>query len=116
MLPNMDPRAMKAMMAKMGIRSTDVEARKVTIECDGMDIIVENPQVTKIEMQGVTSFQVAGTVSEQERKDAVEINDDDIRMVQESTGITDAEEVRAALEAANGDIARAILALKGQRE
>lgn len=111
MMPNMDPRAMKSMMAKMGIKSEEVSALRVTIDCDDHQIVIQNPQVTRIEMQGVTSFQVTGDISEQPKQAEVEINDDDVKMVQEKTGVADAAAARRALVDANGDIARAILDL-----
>ena len=112
MIPGVDPRAMKAMMAKMGIRSVDIDASRVTIECGDSDIIISEPQVTRIEMQGVTSFQITGNISEQQKEMKVEVSEDDIKVVQEQTGITDAERVKSALVASGGDIAKAILDLK----
>ncbi len=116
MLPGVDPRTMKNMMAKMGIKSTDIKANRVTIECDDIDIVIDNPQVTKIEMQGTTSFQVVGDVSESENDADIEISDDDINMVKEKTGIEDTERIREALEESNGDIAQAILKLSNPDE
>ncbi len=109
-MPNMDPRTMRSLMAKMGIRSTELAATKVTIELEGKQIIVSNPQVTKIEAQGALSFQVTGDVSEVDAYKA-EITDEDIKTVSEQTGISDSEKVKAALEAENGDIAKAIMRL-----
>lgn len=112
MMPNMDPRAMRSLMAKMGIKSSEIAATKVTIELEGKQIIVSNPQVTRIEAQGVLSFQVTGDVSEVDSYKA-EITEDDIKTVSDQTGITDQKRVRDALEAENGDIAKAIIRLNG---
>ena len=43
MMPNIDPRQMKAMMAKMGIKSTELPATKVTIESEGKSIVITSP-------------------------------------------------------------------------
>ncbi|EQD29545.1 nascent polypeptide-associated complex protein, partial [mine drainage metagenome] len=68
MMPNIDPRTLKNMMAKMGIKSSEVEAEKVVISCADRDIIITEPQITMIEAQGTTSFQIAGTITEQEKQ------------------------------------------------
>jgi nascent polypeptide-associated complex subunit alpha len=114
MMPNIDPRQMKAMMAKMGIKSTEIPASKVVIESEGKSIIISSPQVTKIEAQGSVSFQISGDVSEQEDKVVMEITADDIDMVSQSTGIADKERIEQALKEENGDIARTILRLKNE--
>jgi nascent polypeptide-associated complex subunit alpha len=112
MMPNIDPRQMKAMMAKMGIKSTELPASKVIIESDGKNIIITSPQVTKIEAQGTVSFQISGDVSEQQAHVVVEITEDDVDMVAASTGIADKEKIMAALKEEDGDIARTIMKLK----
>lgn len=111
MMPNIDPRTMRNIMAKMGVKSSEVEAKRVIIESDTKEIIIENPQVTKIEMQGNVQFQIAGTVSEHEKKIDVDISDDDIKMVADKTGTTDRDLIRQTLIEVNGDIAAAILRL-----
>lgn len=112
MMPNIDPKALKAMMNKMGIKSSEIPANRVVIEGSDKDIIIENPQVISIEAQGALSFQISGEVREQEKNQVVEISEDDIKTVQEQTGITDVNRIREALEASKGDIAEAIMSLK----
>ena len=112
MMPNMDPRAMRNLMAKMGIKSTELPASRVVIESGDKNIVITNPQVTKIEAQGKTSFQISGKVTEQQAHVAVEISEDDVEMVSTSTGISDKEKIMAALKEENGDIARTILRLR----
>jgi nascent polypeptide-associated complex subunit alpha len=58
------------------------------------------------------SYQIAGNVKSVEKSIAMEITDDDIKMVMEKTGVTK-EKAEEALRNANGDIAQAILALTG---
>lgn len=113
MMPNIDPRTMKNMMAKMGIKSSDIDASRVVIETGEKNIVITNPQVTKIEAQGTVSFQIAGEISEEAAKqEPIEITEDDIKTVSEQTGITDTEKIREALIEENGDIAGAIILLK----
>jgi len=115
MMPNMDPRTLKNLMSKMGIKSSEIAADSVTIECSDCDIIVRNPQVTRIEAQGMVSFQVSGDVEEKEKSVDVEITEDDIRMVMEKSGIDDRDKAEQALRAAGGDIAEAIMNIKEQQ-
>ncbi|MBN1170203.1 nascent polypeptide-associated complex protein [Candidatus Micrarchaeota archaeon] len=105
MIPGgLDPKKMQAMMRQMGIKSEEIPATSVTIETDSEKIIIENPQVTKITMQGQESFQVSGSVRTEENKN------EDLKMIMEQTGCT-SEEAEAALEKTGGDIAQAILEL-----
>ena len=111
MMPNMDPRALKSMMARMGIKSTDVKADRVVIESELANIIIENPSITKIEAQGSVSFQISGDITEQKNSIDVNVSSDDIDMVMQKTGITDREKVESALKESGGDIAEAIIKL-----
>ncbi len=115
-MPNMDPRAMKNLMAKMGIKSSEIDAIRVIIEGSDRNIIIENPQVTKIEAQGTVSFQVIGDVTEASKATEVNVTDEDIGLVAEKTGIADKELIRKKLVEENGDIAKAILDLTGEKE
>ncbi len=114
MMPNIDPKDLKRMMEKMGITSSEIVANRVVIECADKDIVVANPSITLIEMHGTKSFQISGDISESSREAApIEISEDDVNFVAERTGVADKELVRKALADANGDIAQAILKLKG---
>ncbi len=111
MIPGgMDPKKMQALMRQMGIKSEEISASKVTIETSSGAIIIEEPQVTKITMQGQASFQIAGNVRVEEKSSA-----EDIRMVMEQAGCSE-EEAKAALEKSGGDIAEAILSLSESKE
>ncbi|MGI0100421.1 MAG: nascent polypeptide-associated complex protein [Candidatus Micrarchaeaceae archaeon] len=116
MMPNMDPRTMKSLMAKMGIKSSEIDAIRVVIETTDKDIIIENPQVTKIEAQGAISFQVVGDITEGAKAQQANVTEDDISLVAEKTGITDRDLIREKLEEDNGDIAKAILDLTKETE
>lgn len=111
MLPGMggmDMRKMGRMMEQMGIKNEEIPSKLVTIEKeDGSKIIISSPSVAKITMQGQASFQVSGTISEQEGGPS----DDDVKMVVEATGKSSSEAL-AALKESNGDIAQAIMKLK----
>lgn len=102
----LDPKKMKAMMKQMGINQEEVEAKRVIIEKSDGKIIIDNPSVQKIKMQGQESWQIAGEA----REEGLGISEEDIVMVAEKTGKSKTE-AKKALEAVNGDIAEAILRL-----
>ena len=106
MFPGLDPKKMHAMMKQMGIAQEEIDANRVIIECEDKNIIIENPSVTKIKMQGNTNFQISGEVSEQESNSSEE----DIKTIIEKTGCSE-QEAKKALEKANGDLAEAILSI-----
>jgi len=108
MLPGLggfDPKKMNALMKQMGISQEEIPASKVTIETpDNKKIIIENPSVTKINMQGHDSFQIIGDIIEE-----TGISEDDIKTIMEKTGCTQ-KQAKKALEK-TGDLAEAILEL-----
>ena len=110
MMPGMNPKQMEKLMKQMGIKSRNIDSSKVTIESEEGNIIVENPQVTEIEMQGQKSFQISGEVRVEEN-----IKEDDVKLVMEQTGCTE-EEAKEALKEKEGSIAEAILLLKERKE
>ena len=109
MFGGVNPAQMKGMMKKMGISQEELAVRRVVFEMDDGNLVVENPSVVKIKMQGQESFQVSGDVVEEEVDN---FSDEDVEMVVSQTGKSE-DEVRAALEESDGDIAEAIMSLKG---
>ncbi len=107
MFNNIDPKKMASMMSKMGISQENIEADRVIIEQEDRNIVIENPQVTKISMQGQESFQIAGDIKEEAKSG---ISEEDIKTIMEKTGKTRLES-EVALKSANGDIAEAIINL-----
>ena len=95
-------------MKKMGISQTPVDAKRVVIETGEENIVIDEPSVMKINMQGQETFQISGE-SRIESKE--EFSEEDVAMVVEKTG-ADEKEVRDFLEKNNGDIALAIIELK----
>lgn len=105
MFPNLDPKRMQAVMKQMGIAQEEISASRVIIEKkDGNKIIIENPSITKIKMQGEESFQIAGEIREE-----TGISEEDIKTVMEKTSCSQ-KEAKEALEQ-TGDLAEAILKL-----
>ena len=97
---------MQAMMKQMGMSQDEIDASKVIIEkTDGSNIIINNPSVMKIKIQGQESFQVSGDITEE----TAGLSEQDIQTIVEKTGKTQ-EQAKAALEK-TGDLAEAILDL-----
>ena len=101
----MDPRKMEQLMRQMGIQSKEIPATRVVIETEDGNLVIGNPQVTQIDMQGNKSFQINVEVSRE-----AAISEEDIDMVVSQANCS-AEDARKALEDSGGDIAAAILSL-----
>ncbi len=108
MFPGVNPAQMKGMMKKMGISQTPLNVKKVIFEMDDGNLIIDEPSVIRIMMQGQETYQVSGEAREEESKN---FSDEDVAMVIEKTGKSE-DEVLVALEASEGDIAEAIIELK----
>ncbi|MBW6442218.1 nascent polypeptide-associated complex protein [Patescibacteria group bacterium] len=107
-LGGLNPKKMQAMMKQLGINQEEISALRVIIEKeDDTKIIIENPSVTKISMQGQENFQISGTIKEVTENT---ISEEDIKTVMEKTSSKE-EDAKKALEETNGDLAEAILKL-----
>jgi len=104
------------MMQRMGMDFKEVAGvTRVTIETMEKQIVIEEPQVVTVTLQGQTMFQVAGgTMREETPVKKPAIPEADIKLVAEQTGKT-VEEARKALEDTSGDLAKAILSLKTEK-
>jgi nascent polypeptide-associated complex subunit alpha len=134
MMPKMDSKQMAKIMQQMGIRTEEIDAERVVIEktaaSGGGRLVVENPSVTLIDAKGQKSFQVSGAVREEEGKSSSEKEaastsgeekgleereEDDASVVASQAGVSK-EEAQAALDAAGGDIAEAIVSLEAKKK
>lgn len=114
MFPGLNPRKMQQAMKQLGIQQVDIPAIEVIIRTEKKDIIISNPSVAKVNMMGQESFQISGQVEEHPRAAASSaISHDDIQTVMEQAGVSQ-EEARKALQDAQGDLAEAIVKLKGE--
>ena len=104
----MNPNQMKGMMKKMGIAQTEIDSEKVIIEKkDGSKMIIHNPSVMKISMQGQISFQISGDVSEETEE--IKVSEEDIETIINKTGCT--KEIAKKTLEKTGDLAETILEL-----
>ena len=108
MIPGMNMRQAQHMMRKMGISQQEIEADTVVIRSATKEIIISNPQVSKVNMMGQDTYQIIGKVEERALDSTPEISEDDIKTVMEQTG-QDHDEAKTALLKSKGDLAAAIL-------
>jgi len=113
MIPGMNPRDMQRAMKRLGIKQEEIDAREVIIRTSDKEIIIQNPQVSKVNMMGQETFQIIGQPEEHPISSEPEINEDDIKTVMQQTGATE-EKAKEAIEKNNHDLAKAIMALKGE--
>lgn len=109
------------MMQKMGMKVDEVpEVSQVIIKTAAKDIVIQEPSVSLVTVQGQAMYQIAGgRASESAPQVTAQAaaqtapQESDVQLVAQQTGKS-VEEARKALSDAGGDLAKAILALKGQ--
>ena len=107
---NIDNRQARRMMERMGINQKEIpDVEEVVIMTSTKEIHVKNGSVAEVNFQGNRIFQVTGEVEEIE-KEKKTFNEEDVMLVQQQAGVT-RERAVAALEEADGEVARAILRL-----
>jgi len=96
----------------MGLKMDELgDIDRVILQGPKREIVIEGASVTSINMQGQKMYQIAGgNVTEQALEKGVEIPEEDVLLVAQQTGVS-MERAKAALEDAEGDLARAILML-----
>lgn len=115
-MKRINPREARRMMQRMGMGLEEMPGvAKVTFSMKGKNLVIADPQVTIMKMSGQTMYQVVGEAVEEkaESSDAkIEITDEDAQLVSAQTGVS-IEVAKKALETSNGDLAQAIMMLKG---
>ena len=115
----MNPRDAKRMMHRMGMNMEGVdEVEEVIIRTPTKEIVIEQPEVAIVNVQGQKIFQVIGgqiTEKAPERKattaPAFTVSEEDVQLVADQTGKSP-DAARKALEECEGDLAKAILLLQ----
>ncbi len=115
MIPGMNPKQMQQMMKKMGIQQQEIDATEVIIKTGESDIVIVNPQVSKVNMMGQETYQVVGQSHVREHDATHEIDEEDVKQVMEQCSCSE-EEARDALTKKGGDLAGAILLLSSGEE
>ena len=109
----MNPRDVQRAMKKLGIKQEEIEANEVIIRTDDKEIVIANPQVSKVNMMGQETYQIVGEAEERLISSEAEISEDDIKTVMEQTGSTEVK-AREAIEENGHDLAKAIISLRSQ--
>ena len=116
----MNPREQKRLMQRMGMNMDQVpDVQQVIIRTSNKDIVIDEPEVAILQVQGQKMYQViGGEVSEQAPSKLgvaatakPTFSEEDVQLVADQTGksLTKAKE---ALEECGGDLAKAILLLQ----
>lgn len=103
----MDPKKMEKLMKQLGMKVEQLPADEVIIKCCGYQIKITNPEVAVMKVMGRNVYQITG----EEKREAIEPSEEDIRLVIEKTG-KDRKTVVEKLKELNNDLARAIMELK----
>jgi nascent polypeptide-associated complex subunit alpha len=117
----MNPREQRRMMQRMGMNMDQVaDVQQVVIRTNSKDIVIDEPQVMIMQVQGQKMYQiVGGEVSEQTPSKRTvagapakpTFTDEDAQLVADQTGKS-LEKAKEALEECGGDLAKAILLLQ----
>jgi nascent polypeptide-associated complex subunit alpha len=108
------------MMKQMGMNMTELgDIKRVILQGEQREIIIEGPQVTSINVQGTKMYQVAGgretegkpTIAAPIENTSIEIPEEDILLVAQQANVS-ISVAKKALEDSDGDLAQAIIKLQ----
>ena len=88
------------------------DVTKVIMETPTRRIVIENPEVATVTLQGQTIYQVGGGTLREEGVGRG--SDEDAKLVASQAGVS-IEQATNALRQSNGDLAQAIILLKQKR-
>ncbi len=125
-MAKMDSRNARRMMQRMGMQMQELSGvTRVIIQSPGKELVIEQPTVTSINVQGQKMYQILGgkTVERSPQtststgvapvveKPAVQIPEEDVLLVAQQAKVS-MEKARDTLVKCDGDLARAILMLQ----
>jgi nascent polypeptide-associated complex subunit alpha len=112
----MSPKQMQAAMKRLGIKTEELEnVEEVVIKTAEKDYVIPGAAVTKMEVQGQTTYQIVGEAEELARSDeGPHVPEEDVRLVAEKANVSE-DEARQALIECDGEPAEAILKLMSER-
>lgn len=108
MIPGMNPKDVAKAMKRLGIQQQQIQALEVIIRTPDKDLVIEQPQVAKVNMMGQETWQVIGKATEKVRE--IKIREEDVKTVMEQASVG-REQALAAIKKHDGDLAAAILEL-----
>jgi nascent polypeptide-associated complex subunit alpha len=102
----LNPKQMEKMAKQLGMKMEQIDAEQVVIKLHtGGEIVIDNPQVSRINVMGQDTFQITGDITEND-----ESEEGDVDIVAEKAGVSH-DEAKRVLDQTS-DIAEAILKLK----
>src|SRR2546428_6690103 len=102
------------MMQRMGMQVQQLdEVTKVIMETPTKRIIIDNPEVAIVTVQGQTVYQVGGGTAREEGP-AGASTQEDAKLVASQAGVS-VDEAAKALQQSGGDLAQAIIVLKQKK-
>jgi len=126
-MAKMDSRRARRMMQQMGMKMDELgDIKRVILQSDTREIVIEGPAVTSMNVQGQKMYNVVGgrestrkpeaahaaaAAEEVAEEAAPEIPEEDVLLVAQQANVS-MEKARAALEQSGGDLAQAILMLQ----
>jgi nascent polypeptide-associated complex subunit alpha len=122
-LTRMDNRRARRMMKQMGMNMNELgDIKRVILQGDKREIIIEGPQVTSINVQGTKMYQIAGgretegkpstaKAAAEPEEAPLEIPEEDILLVAQQANVS-IDVAKRALEDSEGDLAQAIIKLQ----
>jgi nascent polypeptide-associated complex subunit alpha len=110
----------KRMMQKMGMKIDEINGvTEVLIRTATREIIIEEPVVTSVVVQGQRMYQITGGSTHERTPSAEaeppEVPEEDAELVAAQTGKT-VDEAKAALKESGGNLAEAILKMKQKNQ
>ncbi|HEX9197446.1 MAG TPA: nascent polypeptide-associated complex protein [Candidatus Bathyarchaeia archaeon] len=109
-----NPREANRMMQRMGMQVKQIDdVTRVVIESGSKKIIIDEPEVAIVTVQGQTVYQVGGGRTREEGPASIS-SEEDAKLVAAQAGVS-AEEAANALRQSGGDLAQAIILLKQKK-
>ena len=112
-MKKLSSRDIRRLLKRAQINVEEVKnVERVIIEMiSGEKLIIEDPIVTKMKVSGQAVYQIVG---QEKHEEEVKVEKEDVLIVMQQTGV-DEETAKNALLMTNGDIAEAIMLLKGEK-
>lgn len=119
-MAKMDSRNARRMMQRMGMQMQELSGvTRVIIQSPGKEIVIEQPMVTSINVQGQKMYQITGGKATERapqgaapaEKPPVQVPEEDVLLVAQQAKVS-MEKARETLAKCDGDLARAILMLQ----
>jgi nascent polypeptide-associated complex subunit alpha len=109
-------RDVRRTLERLGLNVQPIEGvKEVIIRLENKEILISGPAVAQVAGQGMTVYQViGGVITERSQTPTVKepFTEEDVELVAQQAGVPK-EVAREALKASEGDLAKAILNLKG---